>query len=47
MYKYVVHSTYMFHYGKEFRAPKLLKKNTLKHQLFWVDVNNIVNPFVS
>lgn len=46
-YRYVVHSTHMFHYGKEFTAPKLLKKNTLKHQLFWVDFKNILNQSVS
>lgn len=47
LYRYVVHSTYMFNYGKECTAPKLLTKNTLKHQLFWVDVQNILNPFLS
>lgn len=40
-------TAHMFHYGKEFTAPKLLKKNTLKHQLFWVDFKNILNQSVS
>lgn len=43
----MVHSTYMFHYGKEFTAPNYLKKNSRKHQFFWLDVKNILNQFAS